>query len=83
MKKDKCFNSPYKNIIHQITASLVLQMVENPPAMQETQVQVLGWRDSLEEGVATHPSILAWEIPWTEELAQLQLMGSQRVIMTE
>ena len=42
-------------------------MVKNPPAMQETQVQSLGWEDPLEEGMATHSSVLAWEIPWTEE----------------
>ena len=40
---------------------------KNPPAMQETQVQSLGWKDSLEKGMATHSSILAWRIPWTEE----------------
>ena len=44
-------------------ASLVTQMVKNPPAMQETCVQCLGWEDSLEEGMATHSSILAWRIP--------------------
>ena len=44
-------------------ASLVAQMVKNPPTMQETWVQFLGWKDSLEEGMATHPSILAWRIP--------------------
>ena len=43
--------------------------VKNPPAMQETQVQSLGREDPLEEGMATHSSILAWRIPWTEELA--------------
>ena len=43
--------------------------VKNPPAMQETQVQPLGQEDPLEEGMATHSSILAWRIPWTEELA--------------
>ena len=42
-------------------------MVKNLPAMQETQVQTLGWEDPLEEGMATHSSILAWEIPWTED----------------
>ena len=46
-------------------ASLVAQLVKNPPAMQETWVQSLGWEDSLEEGKATHSSILAWRIPWT------------------
>ena len=43
------------------------QLVKNPPAMQETQVQSLGGEDPLEEGMTTHSSILAWEIPWTEE----------------
>ena len=48
-------------------ASLVTQMVKNPPAMQETQIQSLGWEDPLEKGLATHSSILARRIPWTEE----------------
>ena len=48
--------------------SLVTQLVKNPPAMQETLVQFQGWEDPLEEGMAIHPSILAWRIPWTEEL---------------
>ena len=43
------------------------QAVKNPTAMQETQVQSLGWEDSLEKGMATHSSILAWRIPWTKE----------------
>ena len=47
--------------------------------MQETQVQSLGWEDPLEEEMATHSSILAWRIPWTEEPVRLQSMGSQRV----
>ena len=50
---------------------------------QETQSQSLGWEDSLEEGMATHSSILACRIPWTEEPAGLQSMGSQRVRHTE
>ena len=45
-------------------ASLVTQLVKNPPAMRETWVQSLGWEDSLEKGKATHSSILAWRIPW-------------------
>ena len=45
----------------------------------ETRVQSLGREDLLEEEMATHPSILAWEIPWTEELGRIQFMGSQRV----
>ena len=59
--------------------SLVTQTVRNVPAMQETQVRSLGREDPLEEGMATHPSILAWEIPWTEEPGRLQFMGSQRI----
>ena len=46
-------------------ASLVAQLVKNPPTMRETWVQSLGWEDSLEKGKATHSSILAWRIPWT------------------
>ena len=46
-------------------ASLVAQLVKNPPAMQETWLQSLGWEDPLEKGKATHPSILAWRISWT------------------
>ena len=48
-------------------ASLVAQLVKNPPAMQETWVQSLGEEDTLENGMRTHSSILAWRIPWTEE----------------
>ena len=47
--------------------NLVVQRVKNLPAVQETWVQALGWEDSLEKGMATHSSILAWRIPWTEE----------------
>ena len=60
-------------------ASLVAQMVKNLPALQETQVQSLGREDPLEKGVATHSSILAWRIPWTEEIGGLQSMGLQTV----
>ena len=49
------------------TASLVAQLVKNPPAMQETWVPSLGREDPLEKGMATHSSLLAWRIPWTEE----------------
>ena len=59
--------------------SLVAQKVKNLPAMQETQVQSLGREDPLEKGMATHSSILAWRIPWTEETGRLQSMGSQKV----
>ena len=52
-------------------ASLVAQTVKNPPAKQETRVQSLDWEDPLEKGTATHSSILAWRIPWTEEPGRL------------
>ena len=55
------------------------QMVKNRPAMQEIWVRSLGQVDPLEEGMATHSSILAWKTPWTEEPGRLQSMGSQRV----
>ena len=55
------------------------QMVKNLPAMQENQVQSLGQEDPLDKGMATHSSILAWRVPWTEEPGGLQSMGSQRV----
>ena len=54
-------------------------MIKNLLAMQETQVLILGQEEPLEKGIATHSSILAWRIPWTEELGGLQSMGSQRV----
>ena len=50
-----------------VAASLVAQSVKNLPAMQGTQVRFLGWEDPLEKEMATHSSILAWRIPWTEE----------------
>ena len=60
-------------------AYLVVQMAKILPAMQKTQIQPLGKGDPLEKGMATHSSILAWRIPWTEEPGGLQSMGSQRV----
>ena len=59
--------------------SLVAQTVKTPPAMWEAWFQSLGWEDPLEKETATHTSILAWRIPWTEEPGRLQSMGSQRV----
>ena len=56
-------------------ASLVAQVVKNLPATWETWVQSLGWEDPLEEGMATHSSILAWRIQWIEEPGRLQSMG--------
>ena len=54
-------------------------MAKNPPAMQETWVQSLGWEDPLQKGTATHCSILAWRIPWTEEPGRLQSIRLPRV----
>ena len=53
-------------------------VIRNPPVKQETWVQFLDWEDLLEKGMATHSSILAWKIPWTEEPGRLQSMGSQK-----
>ena len=55
----------------------------NPPAMQETQVRSLGQEDPLEEGMATHSSILAWRTPWTEELGGKSPWGCKELDMTE
>ena len=60
-------------------ASLVAQMVKNPPAMQEIRVQSLGRKDPLEESVATHSNILAWRIPWAKKPGGLPSMRSHRV----
>ena len=62
-----------------IRASLVAQRLKRLPVMRETWVRSLGWEDPLEKEMATHSSILAWRIPWTEEPGGLQSMGSQRV----
>ena len=58
---------------------LVAQMAKHLPVVRETWVRSLGREDLLEKGIATHSSILAWKIPWTEEPGGLQSMGSQRV----
>ena len=57
----------------------MVQMVKNLPAIQKTWIGSLGWEDPLEKGMATHSSILAWRIPWTEEPGRLQSMELQRV----
>ena len=62
-----------------VWASLGAQMVKCLPAMEETRVRSLGQEDPLEKEMATHCSILAWRIPWTEEPGGLQSMWSQRV----
>ena len=63
-------------------ASLVAQLVKDLPAMQEMGFDSLGWEDPLEEGMATHSSVLAWRIPWTEEPGGPQSMGSQELDRT-
>jgi len=60
-------------------SSLVVQTVKNLPAMWETQVQSLGWKDALEKKMAVHSHILAWEIPWTEKSCGLYPIELQRV----
>ena len=66
-------------LLHSITqgASLMAQLVKNPPTMQEIQVRSLGREDPLEKEMATQSSILAWKIAWAEEPGGLQSMGSQ------
>ena len=63
-------------------ASLVTKLVKNLPAMEETRVQSLGQEDPLEKKMATHSTLLAWKIPWTEEPGGLQSMGLQESEMT-
>ena len=76
----KCSRNPIKSHVPQgYGTSLVAQTVKNPPAMWETQVWSLGREDPLEKGMATHSSILAWRIPWTEKPGGLQFMGPQRI----
>ena len=65
--------------LQQRETQVVVQVVKNLPAMQKTRVRFLGREDPLEKGMATHSSILAWRIPWTEEPGGLQSMGLQRV----
>ena len=66
-------------LLLQTGASIMAQMVKNLSAMQEIQVQSLVWEDPLEKEMATHSSIFAWRIPWTEESGGLQSMVRQRV----
>jgi len=71
----------YINVSNQyvIHLKIIAQLVKNLPTMQETWVRSLGQEDPLEEGMATHSSILAWRIPWTEEPGRLQSIGLQTV----
>ena len=64
-------------------ASLVAQLVKNLPAVRETQVRSLGWEDPLEKEMATHSSILAWRIPWTEEYGGYSSWGQKESDMNE
>ena len=69
----------YLGCVYMLGGYLSDLAVKNLPAMQETQVQSLGWEDALEECMATHCSILAWRIPWTVEPGGLKSMGLQRI----
>ena len=73
------FSSSFYWTIVASQASLVAQTVKNLAAMQEIQVQSLGWDDPLEKGLAIHSSILSWGISWTAELGRLQSVGLQSV----
>ena len=75
-KSEQCI---LNSTIYSFRASLEAQMIRNLPAMWETQVWSMGWEDPLEEGMATHSRILAWRIPGTEEPAELQSVGLQKV----
>ena len=74
-------NDPTTNI-QELLSSLITQSVKNLPAMQETWVRSLGREDPLENEMATHSRILAWEIPWIEEPGGLQPMGLQELDTT-
>ena len=73
------FKIPKCRNLRFLRASLVAQRLKRLPAMREIWVRSLGQEDPLEKELATHPSILAWRIPWTEEPGRLQSMGSQKV----
>ena len=72
MKSDTVFTFSH---LFAMKASLIAQLVKNPPAMRETWVRSLGWEDLMEKEMATHSSIPAWKMPWTEEPGGLQSMG--------
>ena len=79
-KIQRCFERFKFNTLYTMDrTSLVVQMVKHLPTMCETWVQFLGWEDPLEKEIATHFSILAWKIPWTEEPGGLESRGSQRI----
>ena len=64
-------------LFFRLRASLVAQLVKNPPAMPETWVRSLSWEDPLEKEMATHSSILVWRIPWMEDPGRLQSYGAK------
>ena len=68
--------------VDDVTKGKIAQLVNHLPAMQETWVQYLGWEDPLEKEMATHSSIFAWKIPWTEDPGRLQSTGLQESDMT-
>jgi len=70
-------------MINIYTLPLIAQSVKRLPEMQETWLRFLGWKDPLEKEMATHSSIRAWRIPWTEETGRLQSVGSQESDTTE
>ena len=76
--RESC-SAALENLVLLSRASLVAQMVKNLPIIRKTWVLFLGWEDPLEEGVATHSSVLAWRIPWTVEPGGLQSRESQRI----
>ena len=76
-------NDDLPNFPSNLGVNIVAKIVKNLPAIQETWVQSLVWEDPLEKGMATHSSILAWRIPWTEEPGGLQSMGCKGSYMTE
>ena len=79
---NKSWQTSYNQAVSWCTTlcpTLAAQMIKNLPAVQESQVPSLGWEDPLEKQMATHSSILAWRILWTEEPGGLQSLGSQRV----
>ena len=79
-KESQAWQIHILNLLGSLTwTSLVAQAVMHPPAKQETQDWFLGWEDPLDKEMATHSSIRAWRIPWTDEPGGLQSNGSQRV----
>ena len=75
--------NPLALLVECKSATVVAQMVKNLPAVRETWVRSLGWEDPLEEGVATHSSILAWRIQWQRSLAGFSLWGRKASNMTK